>query len=94
MKTKIATSIKELEDKAHRRFDSTKNWSIMIDNEQNEMRNEVMRRTKSNQIKIRSLHVVKWKARADVMSQRKVGEFSTTASTKTNTFKDMQPDAM
>ena len=58
------------------------------------MRNEVMRRTKTNQIKIRSLHVLKWKARADVMSQRKEGDFSTTASTKYNTFKDMQPDMM
>lgn len=37
---------------------------------------------------------MKWKARADVMSQRKVGELSTTASTKTNTFKDMQPEVM
>ena len=32
-KEKIAKQISELEEKAHRRFDSTKNWSIMIQNE-------------------------------------------------------------
>ncbi len=44
------------------------------------MRNEVMRRTKSNQIKIRSMQNVKWKARAEVMQHRKVGDATTQAS--------------
>lgn len=44
------------------------------------MRNEVMRRTKSNQIKMRSLQNVKWKARAEVMQQRKAGDATTQAS--------------
>lgn len=34
-------------------FDSSKNWSIMIRKDLNDVRNEIMRRTKSNQIKRR-----------------------------------------
>ena len=80
MKEKVSKQILELEDKAHRRFDSNKNWSIMIQDEQNELRNEVMRRTKSNQIKIRSLQNLKWKARAEIMQHRKAGDATTQAS--------------
>lgn len=34
-------------------FDSANNWSIMISKDLNDVRNEIMRRTKSNQIKRR-----------------------------------------
>lgn len=34
-------------------YNSKNNWSIMIKDELNEVRNEIMRRTKSNQIKRR-----------------------------------------
>jgi len=48
LKERIEKQISDLEGKANSRFDSSKNWSIMIQNESNEIRNEVMRRTKSN----------------------------------------------
>ena len=54
----------------------------MIQNEQNELRNEVMRRTKSNQIKLRSLQSIKWKAKAEIMQKRKAGEATTCASSQ------------
>lgn len=42
-----------MEKEAFKAFDSTKNWSIMIHPELNELRNDIMKRTKSNQIKRR-----------------------------------------
>ena len=41
---------------SNERFDSDKNWSIMIDRDQNEIRNNVMRKFKSRQLKRRNLH--------------------------------------
>lgn len=43
----------EKESQAHKAFDSAKNWSIMLKDELNDMRNDIMRKTKSNQIKRR-----------------------------------------
>lgn len=34
-------------------FDSTKNWSSMIHSDLNQMRNDIMKRTKTNQLHIR-----------------------------------------
>jgi len=39
--------VKALED-PEKIFDSSKNWSIMIKDELNDVRNEIMKRTKSN----------------------------------------------
>ena len=52
---KINTEVKTYEDKAARRFDSNKNWSIMIKPQHNDVRNEIMRRVKSNQSRRREL---------------------------------------
>lgn len=52
------------------RFDSTKNWSIMIDDKHNNMRNEVMKKVKFEQLKRRCLHDFMRKAREDIVSQR------------------------
>jgi len=52
------------------RFDSTKNWSIMIDDKHNNMRNEVMEKVKFEQLKRRCLHDFMRKAREDIVSQR------------------------
>jgi hypothetical protein len=93
MKDKINRQILELEHRAHGRFDSTKNWSIMIKSEQNEIRNEVMRATKSNQIKIKSLHIVKWKARKEVMDLRKTADATTNASSNKD-FKSLNADVV
>lgn len=42
-----------MEENVNKIFDSSKNWSIMIKDDLNDVRNEIMRRTKSNQIKRR-----------------------------------------
>ena len=42
-----------MEEKAHKVFDSAKNWSIMISDDLNDMRNEIMRQNKTEQIKRR-----------------------------------------
>ena len=34
-------------------FDSAKNWSSMIDSDLNSMRNDIMKRTKTNQLALR-----------------------------------------
>ena len=52
-----------------------------------------MRRTKSNQIKIRSLQNVKWKAKAEIMQKRKAGE-ATTCASSTKDLKGLQTDAI
>lgn len=57
------------------------------------MRNEVMRRTKSNQIKIRNTQGVKWQARAEVLQQRQVGDATTQASSNKE-LKGMQADVI
>ena len=50
------------------RFDSKKNWSIMIDDKHNNMRNEVMKKVKFEQLKRRCLHDFMRKAREDIVS--------------------------
>ena len=52
------------------RFDSKKNWSIMIDNKHNDIRNEVMKKVKFEQLKRRCLHDFLRKAREDLINQR------------------------
>eukprot|EP00356_Strombidium_inclinatum_P001347 CAMPEP_0170509328 /NCGR_PEP_ID=MMETSP0208-20121228/65135_1 /TAXON_ID=197538 /ORGANISM="Strombidium inclinatum, Strain S3" /LENGTH=66 /DNA_ID=CAMNT_0010792671 /DNA_START=6 /DNA_END=203 /DNA_ORIENTATION=- len=48
--------LKQMKDKVTRRFDSNKNWSIMMDHEDNEIRNSAMQRIKFQQLKRRTLH--------------------------------------
>ena len=57
-------------EEVNERFDSTKNWSIMIDDKHNNMRNEVMKKVKFEQLKRRCLHDFMRKAREDIVSQR------------------------
>ena len=59
---------------ANERFDSEKNWSIMIDKEQNEIRNHVMRKFKSRQLKRRNLHNFIRETREDIIKLRKEQE--------------------
>ena len=51
----ISDEVKRYGDIAKERFDSEKNWSIMIDRDQNEIRNNVMRNLKSEQLRKRNL---------------------------------------
>lgn len=46
LKEKISSEKKRYMQKANTRFDSSKNWSIMIKKEHNEVRNDVMRKFK------------------------------------------------
>ena len=46
LKAKIDAYESELKAKADKKFDSSKNWSIMIDDKHNEIRNNVMRKFK------------------------------------------------
>ena len=57
-KIRCNNKMDSLEQSAHLKYDSTKNWSIMIKQQSNDLRNEVMRRTKSFQIKKQNLHAV------------------------------------
>ena len=55
---------------ANERFDSEKNWSIMIDRDQNEIRNSVMRKFKSRQLKRRNLHNFIREKREELIKKR------------------------
>lgn len=55
---------------AQERFDSKKNWSIMIDQRDNEIRNQVMRNTKFQQLKKRCLHDFMRKAKEDLIREK------------------------
>ena len=44
-----------MEELAKKKFDSSKNWSIMVDKELNEERNSIMRKFKFSQLK-KNLH--------------------------------------
>ena len=55
---------------ANERFDSEKNWSIMIDRDQNEIRNNVMRKFKSRQLKRRNLHNFIREKREELIKKR------------------------
>ena len=86
MKEAIAKERKRLDDKADRKFDSKDNWSIMIDKEHNEIRNNVMRKFKKMQfqknltdfIKDERKRVIK---RRDAPHEDKNGSKPSTAST-------------
>jgi len=52
------------------RFDSNKNWSIMIDPKNNEIRNKVMQKIKYEQVKRRVLHDFSRKAKESLIKQR------------------------
>lgn len=58
LKSKIQQQMAFLEQQQHKKFDSSKNWSLMINPEFNDLRNEIMKRTKSVKIKRQSLHSV------------------------------------
>jgi hypothetical protein len=51
-------------------FDSDKNWSIMISREDNEIRNNVMRKVKFEQIKRQKLRNFMREAKEKVLNQR------------------------
>jgi hypothetical protein len=55
---------------ADNKFDNNKNWSTMINRQDNDIRNEVMRRVKSKQIKDRCLHDFIRTYRKDVIVER------------------------
>ena len=63
----------ELEQKANAKFDSSKNWSIMIDKEQNEIRNEIMRKFKYQQLK-RQLHETIREKKNEIQERKKKKE--------------------
>jgi hypothetical protein len=44
IKTAVEKEKKNIWEQAERKYDSSKNWSIMIKDEDNEVRNEIMRR--------------------------------------------------
>ena len=48
--------LKRIHRKVDKRFDSSKNWSVMISPKHNDIRNEVMQKVKFEQIKKRCLH--------------------------------------
>jgi hypothetical protein len=52
------------------RFDSRKNWSIMINDKHNDTRNEVMQKVKLEQYKKKFLHDFLRKAREDLLKAR------------------------
>ena len=60
--------LKKFKQEAEEKFDSKKNWSIMIDNRHNQMRNEVMQKVKYEQLKRRCLHDFMRKAREDIIN--------------------------
>ncbi len=53
------------------RFDSEKNWSIMIDPRNNEIRNRAMQKIKFEQIKRRTLHDFTRKTKDQLLSKRR-----------------------
>ena len=57
-------------EQASTRFDSDKNWSIMIRSECNDERNEIMRRFKYQQLKRHKLHEFTRKQRERIISER------------------------
>jgi hypothetical protein len=61
---------KEYKQMADNKFDNNKNWSTMINKEDNNIRNEIMRRVKSKQIKDRCLHDFIRTYRKDVVNER------------------------
>ena len=56
LKERVSSEKKRYMQKANTRFDSSKNWSIMIKKEHNEVRNDVMRKFKFGQLKKNFLH--------------------------------------
>ena len=96
MKILIEEEKKRLEAKANRKFDSSKNWSIMIDQENNEMRNNIMRKFKFRQLK-KNLHdfirkerdkIIKARPESELGDETTVGSKPSTAATaNTNTDK-------
>lgn len=54
----------------------------MIKREQNEVRNEIMCRTKSMQVRRSMLQAVKWQTRADILASRSGVSFETRPSLK------------
>ena len=62
--------IQKLKDMATKKFDNSKNWSIMIDDKSNMVRNEVMQKIKFEQLKKRSLHDFIRKQKEAIIQQR------------------------
>lgn len=80
IKNKVNQKIKMLETEHHKKFDSADNWSIMIKKETNNERNEIMKRTKTNQINTQMKRSAQYEARSEVLKQRE--EFEPPQMTK------------
>jgi len=52
------------------KFDDSKNWSIMIKQKDNMLRNKIMQNVKYEQLKKRNLHDFVRKAREDIIKSR------------------------
>jgi uncharacterized protein YnzC (UPF0291/DUF896 family) len=62
--------LQKFHSEVNRMFDSNKNWSIMIDQKHNEIRNEVMQKVKFEQLKKRCLHDFMRKTREELIRKR------------------------
>lgn len=69
-KNRVNRRMTQLESQQHKRFDSHRNKSIMLRPETNHLRNEVMRRIKSKQVKRNMLHSVQFKVQRELMKER------------------------
>ena len=56
------------------RFDSKKNWSIMINPKDNDTRNQIMQKVKFEQLKRRCLHDFMRKTREEILKERAAGQ--------------------
>ena len=71
---KIKMEKQYYQEMANERFDSTKNWSIMIEPACNDERNEIMRKFKFQQYKKHKLHEFTRKERELIIKERKERE--------------------
>lgn len=63
------------------RFDSKKNWSIMMNPRDNDTRNQIMQKVKFEQLKRRCLHDFMRKTREEILKEAKERRGRTAAAT-------------
>lgn len=61
------------EEKQFSKFDSSRNWSIMIRESTNQIRNEVMRCAKKQQVKRTMLHSIRFNVQKEIRDERAQG---------------------
>lgn len=103
----IRSEKKKYQKKADEKFDTAKNWSIMIEKDCNEERNKIMRRLKFQQMKKHKLVEFKRKEREKIIKERNpagttkpsehddktsIGRPSTAATTTNAASQDVAPN--